>query len=173
MSIHYFGIGVSVHFCLRSLFPVTSGVSVCSGFRRGDGPSSTIGTDLVLFEFWNQPLSSSASAHAPKSNRCDLASGGGALVAIESRLNVSDIPFLAGKAFKFLVATSTTRLAINLCVLLSGEPFTIPLTPSFDSLAVLLTSSRNPNTTAVSATFPKRRRVAVTVVGLGFLDTDL
>ena len=33
--------------------------------------------------------------------------------------------------------------------------------------------ARNPNPTTVAATRPKRRRVAATVVGLGFLDTAL
>ena len=173
MSIHHFGIGISTHFFLRSLFPVTSSMIVCPGFRRGDGLSTMAGADLVLFGFWNQLLSSNTYAHAPKSNRCDIASGGGALVSIESRLNVSNIPFLAGKVFKFPVTTSTSYLTMNLGVLLNRKPCAIPLIPSFDSLLVILTSSRNTDPTTASANFPKRRRVAVTIVGLWFLDTAL
>ena len=47
-----------------------------------------------------------------------------------------------------------------------------PLTLILTMIKVQCTA-RNPNPTTVAATRPKRRRVAATVVGLGFLDTAL
>ena len=80
------------------------------------------GVDLVLLEFWNQPLFSSISVHAPKSNENDRASGDGPPVAIDNELNVSDVPFSAEKEFKFLASTSTSLLAIVIGALRKGKP---------------------------------------------------
>ena len=124
-----------------SLFSVTSDMIICPGFSCGDGNNAIAGEDFVLFEFWNQPLSSNASLHSPKYNGHDLASGWVSPFTIESGLSASNIPFSAVTVLKCLADASTSRLTINLGILLNGKPCTSPLIPSFTSIADLSTYS--------------------------------
>ena len=68
--------------------------------------------------------------------------------------------------YSMWVVTDSMYDVQALCVLL--HPLTLTLT-----IKKVQCRDQNPNPTTVAATRPKRRRVAATVIGLGFLDTAL